>query len=182
MTAGSCACGSRHRRVHPRAPHDPGRPEAEVDGRDRRPVGPLQPSGPFSVRNDPPDHSVVCDDHCKSLRGVPGHIRSDNGPEFIARALREWIAAVGARTAFIEPGSPWENGYCESFNSKLRDALLNGELFYSLAEAKIVIESWRQHYNTLRPHSSLGYKPPAPAAISWPAAPPSPMATKPTMH
>ena len=96
------------------------------------------------------------------LRGVPGHIRSDNGPEFIAKAVREWIAAVGARTAFIEPGSPWENGYCESFNSKLRDELLNGEIFYSLAEARIVIESWRQHYNTLRPHSSLGYRPPRP--------------------
>jgi transposase InsO family protein len=116
------------------------------------------------------------------LRGVPGHIRSDNGPEFIAQAVREWIAAVGAKTAFIEPGSPWENGYCESFNSKLRDELLNGELFYSLAEAKIVIESWRQHYNTLRPHSSLGYRPPAPLAMLWPAAPPSTVAAKPTMH
>ena len=117
------------------------------------------------------------------LRGVPGHVRSDNGPEFIARGLREWIAAVGARTAFIEPGSPWENGYCESFNSKLRDELLNGELFYSLAEARIVIESWRQHYNTQRPHSSLGYKPPASPAVLWPAEPrPSTMAAKPTMH
>ena len=104
------------------------------------------------------------------------------GPEFIAKAVREWIAAVGARTAFIEPGSPWENGYCESFNSKLRDELLNGEVFYSLAEARIVIESWRQHYNTQRPHSSLGYKPPAPPAVLWPAAPPSTMAAKPTMH
>ncbi|WAJ26691.1 IS3 family transposase [Antarcticirhabdus aurantiaca] len=123
------------------------------------------------------------------LRGVPGHIRSDNGPEFIAKAVREWITAVGARTAFIEPGSPWENGYCESFNSKLRDELLNGEIFYSLAEARIVIESWRQHYNTKRPHSSLGYKPPAPAVVPWPAAPPQPaspatsnVADKPTMH
>ena len=117
------------------------------------------------------------------LRGVPGHVRSDNGPEFIAKAVREWIAAVGARTAFIEPGSPWENGYCESFNSKLRDELLNGEVFYSLAEARIVIESWRQHYNTRRPHSSLGYKPPAPPAVLWPGAPrPSTMAAKPTMH
>ena len=117
------------------------------------------------------------------LRGVPGHIRSDNGPEFIARAVRQWIAAVGARTAFIEPGSPWENGYCESFNSKLRDELLNGELFYSLAEARIVIECWRQHYNTQRPHSSLGYKPPAPQALLWPDEPrPSTMAAKPTMH
>lgn len=100
------------------------------------------------------------------------------GPEFVAKAVRELIVAVGARTAYIEPGSPWENGYCESFNSKLRDELLNGEIFYSLAEAKIVIESWRQHYNTRRPHSSLGYKPPAQAAI----VPPSNMAVKPTMH
>jgi transposase InsO family protein len=107
-------------------PGDPGRPEAEADRRDRRPVGSLQPSGPFSVRNDPPNHSVVCDDPCESLRGVPGHVRSDNGPEFIAKAVREWIAAVGARTAFIEPGSPWENGYRESFKAKLRDELLNG--------------------------------------------------------
>jgi transposase InsO family protein len=105
------------------------------------------------------------------LRGVPGHVRSDNGPEFIAKAVREWIAAVGAKTAFIEPGSPWENGYCESFNSKLRDELLNGEIFYSLAEAKVIIEAWRRYYNTERPHSSLGYKPPAPEAIIWPAPP-----------
>ena len=91
------------------------------------------------------------------LRGVPGHIRSDNGPEFVAKAVREWIAAVGAKTAYIEPGSPWENGYCESFNSKLRDELLNGEIFYTLQEAKVIIESWRRHYNTVRPHSSLGY-------------------------
>ncbi len=82
------------------------------------------------------------------MRGVPGHVRSDNGPEFIAKAVREWIAAVGAKTAFIEPGSPWENGYCESFNSKLRDELLNGEIFYSLAEARVIIEAWRRYYNT----------------------------------
>ncbi|MGA7971297.1 MAG: IS3 family transposase [Pseudolabrys sp.] len=123
------------------------------------------------------------------LRGIPGHIRSDNGPEFIAKAVREWIVAVGAKTAFIEPGSPWENGYCESFNSKLRDELLNGEIFYSLAEARIVIESWRCHYNTERPHSSLGYRPPAPEAVQWPAplrGPASPatpaMVPKPLMH
>ena len=103
------------------------------------------------------------------LRGIPGHIRSDNGPEFIAKAVRDWIAAVGASTAYIEPGSPWENGYCESFNSKLRDELLNGEIFYTLKEAKVVIEAWRRHYNTERPHSSLGYRPPAPDAIIWPA-------------
>ena len=123
------------------------------------------------------------------LRGAPGHIRSDNGPEFIATAVRTWIPAVGARCAFIEPGSPWENGYCESFNSKLRDELLNGEIFYSLAEARIVIETWRQHYNTRRPHSSLGYRPPAPQAVQWPASPPAPatpatstVATRPVMH
>jgi len=126
------------------------------------------------------------------LRGVPDHIRSDNGPEFIAKAVREWIAAVGAKTAYIEPGSPWENGYCESFNSKLRDELLDGEIFYSLAEAKIVIESWRRHYNTVRPHGSLGYKPPAPevfvpamamraAAQPQPASPPA-LASRPSMH
>ena len=123
------------------------------------------------------------------LRGVPGHVRSDNGPEFIAKAVREWIAAVGAKTAFIEPGSPWENGYCESFNSKLRDELLNSEIFYSLAEAKVIIEAWRRYYNTERPHSSLGYKPPAPEAIVWSSKPagslPSAaqaMAKKPIMH
>ena len=99
------------------------------------------------------------------LRGIPGHIRSDNGPEFVAKAVREWIAAVGAKAAYIEPGSPWENGYCESFNSKLRDELLNGEIFYTLQEAKVIIESWRRHYNTVRPHSSLGYRPPAPQAF-----------------
>ncbi|MBX3581274.1 MAG: IS3 family transposase [Rhodocyclaceae bacterium] len=123
------------------------------------------------------------------LRGVPGHVRSDNGPEFIAKAVREWIAAVGAKTAFIEPGSPWENGYCESFNSKLRDELLNGEIFYSLAEAKVIIEAWRRYYNTERPHSSLGYKPPAPEAIVWPGQSPGSapssaqaMAQMPIMH
>ncbi len=89
------------------------------------------------------------------LRGVPGHVRSDNGPEFIAKAVREWIVAVGAKTAFIEPGSPWENGYCESFNSKLRDELLNGEIFYSLAEAKVIIEAWRRHYNPASQHPSV---------------------------
>jgi putative transposase len=123
------------------------------------------------------------------LRGVPGHIRSDNGPEFVAKAVREWITAVGAKTAYIEPGSPWENGYCESFNSKLRDELLKGEIFYTLKEAQIVIESWRRHYNTVRPHSSLGYKPPAPEAVLWPAAQPQPappatpaVAPRPIMH
>ena len=107
------------------------------------------------------------------LRGVPGHIRSDNGPEFVAKAVQEWIAAVGARTAYIAPGSPWENGYVESFNARLRDELLDGEIFYTLKEAQIVIESWRRHYNAVRPHASLGYKPPAPevfvpALAAWP--------------
>ena len=97
-------------------------------------------------------------------RGVPGHVRSDNGPEFAALAVREWIARVGARTLFIEPGSPWENGYNESFNGKLRDELLNGEIFYTLKEAKVLIERWRWEYNHFRPHSSLGYRPPAPEA------------------
>jgi transposase InsO family protein len=108
------------------------------------------------------------------LRGIPGHIRSDNGPEFVAKAVRDWITAVGARTAYIMPGSPWENGYCESFNSKLRDELLNGEIFYTLEEARVIIERWRRHYNTVRPHSSLGYKPPAPEALQWPASQPGP--------
>ena len=117
------------------------------------------------------------------LRGVPGHVRSDNGPEFVAKAVQAWIAAVGAKTAYIEPGSPWENGFCESFNGKLRDELLAGEIFYSLAEAKVVIEGWRRHYNTNRPHSALGYKPPAPEVVLWPALPAiRAVAPKPVMH
>ena len=98
-------------------------------------------------------------------RGTPGHIRSDNGPEFAAIAVKGWITGVGARTAFIEPGSPWENGYVESFNGKLRDELLGCEVFNSLAEAKVLIEQWRRHDNTVRPHSSLGYRPPAPEVV-----------------
>ena len=98
-------------------------------------------------------------------RGVPDHIRSDNGSEFTAQAVRDWLGRVGAKTLYIEPGSPWENGYNESFNGKLRDELLNMEIFYSLQEAKVLVERWRQHYNTVRPHSSLGYKPPAPKTI-----------------
>jgi putative transposase len=96
------------------------------------------------------------------LRGVPEHILLDNGPEFVAKAVQDWIAAVGAKIAYITSGSPWENGFIESFNARLRDELLDGEIFYSMAEAKIVIESWRRHYNTVRPLGSLGYKPPAP--------------------
>ena len=95
-------------------------------------------------------------------RGVPAYIRSDNGPEFVAQILRQWLAKVGVQTAYIEPGSPWENGYCESFNGKFRDQFLNGEIFYSLKEAVTLIERWRYHYNHVRPHSSLGFRPPAP--------------------
>ncbi len=109
------------------------------------------------------------------LRGPPAYIRSDNGPEFVAEKVRKWITTVDAKTAFIEPGSPWENGYCESFNSRFRDELLNGEIFYTLKEAQIIIEKWRVHYNTVRPHSSLGYKPPAPKSIV-------PIDQRPTMH
>ena len=88
--------------------------------------------------------------------GVPDHIRSDNGSEFTATAVREWLPRVSVKTLYIEPGSPWENGYNESFNGRLRDELLNGEIFYTLKEAKVVIEGWRNHYNTIRPHSALG--------------------------
>ena len=128
------------------------------------------------------------------LRGVPGHVRSDNGPEFVAQAVQDWIKAVGAKTAYIAPGSPWENGYVESFNARLRDELLDGEIFYSLREAQVVIESWRRHYNTVRPHGSIGYRPPAPevfvpAFAAWPAAQPRPAppamltrAPKPTLN
>lgn len=109
------------------------------------------------------------------LRGPPAHVRSDNGPEFVARAVRAWIEAVGAQTACIEPGSPWENGYVESFNARFRDELLDGEVFYSLAEARTLIESWRRDFNTVRPHSALGWRPPAPESIV-------PLPGRPTMH
>jgi len=104
-----------------------------------------------------------------ATRGVPDHVRSDNGSGFTANAVREWLARVGAKTLYIEPGSPWENGYCESLNGKLRDELLAGEVFATLAEARVLIERWRRHYNEARPHSALGYRPPAPAAILPPA-------------
>jgi len=100
-------------------------------------------------------------------RGIPTHIRSDNGPEFIARKLRQLLTALQVAPLYIEPGSPWENGYCESFNGKMRDQLLNGELFYTLKEAQIIIERWRIHYNTVRPHSSLGGQPPTPETIQF---------------
>jgi len=95
-------------------------------------------------------------------KGLPEYILSNNGPEFCAKAVQEWLDRLGVGPLFIEPGSPWENGYCESFNGRLRDELLNGEIFYTLQEAKILIENWRREYNEIRPHSSLGYRPPAP--------------------
>ncbi len=98
-------------------------------------------------------------------RGVPVHIRSDNGSEFIAKRVRSWLARLSVKPLFIEPGSPWENGYIESFNGRMRDELLAREIFYSLKEAQVLIEMWRRQYNTIRPHSSLGYRPPAPAAV-----------------
>ena len=98
------------------------------------------------------------------FRGIPEHIRSDNGPEFTAKAVRGWFNRLGVKTLFIEPGSPWENGYIESFNGKLRDELLNREIFTTLIEAKVLIGQWRREYNQVRPHSSLGYRPPAPEA------------------
>lgn len=100
-------------------------------------------------------------------RGTPTFIRSDDGPEFTATAVRDWLDRLGVETVFIEPASPWENGYIESFNGKLRDELLNGEIFYTLQEAKVLIERWRQEFDTIRPHSVLGYRPPAPEAMRW---------------
>jgi len=98
-------------------------------------------------------------------RGLPGHLRSDNGPEFIAKAVRGWLGRIGVGTLYIEPGSPWENGYIESFNGKLRDELLSREVFDTLLEAKVLVARWRKQYNTVRPHSALGYRPPAPEAF-----------------
>ncbi len=133
--------------------------------------------------------SPICS-FCVRCRGI----RSNNGPEFIAKSVQAWITGVRAKTAYITPGSPWENGYVESFNARLRDELLNGEIFYTLKEAQIVIESWRRHYNAVRPHASLGYRPPAPevfvpAFTAWPAAlarpaPPTklPVVEQPTAH
>lgn len=97
-------------------------------------------------------------------RGTPKFIRSDNGPEFCAEAVKSWLKRLKVNTLFIEPGSPWENGYIESFNGKLRDELLNGEVFTTLKEAQVLIGDWKNHYNHIRPHSSLGYRPPAPEA------------------
>lgn len=117
------------------------------------------------------DRRLRSDDvlHCLSElfadHGPPGHIRSDNGSEFTARAVRHWLERIGVKTLYIEPGSPWENGYNESFNGKLRDELLNREIFCTLREAQVLIERWRIHYNTVRPHSALGYRPPAPRTV-----------------
>jgi transposase InsO family protein len=105
-------------------------------------------------------------------RGAPDYLRSDNGPEFTARALQTWLQRVGVQTLYIEPGSPWENGYIESFNGRLRDELLNGEVFDTVLEAQVLCDQWRRHYNAVRPHSSLGYRPPTPEAITpWPGSP-----------
>jgi transposase InsO family protein len=112
-------------------------------------------------------------------RGPPAYIRSDNGAEFTANAVRGWLTRLGVQTLYIEPASPWENGYVESFNGKLRDELLDREIFYTLQEAKVLIEQWRQHYNRIRPHSSLGYWPPAPEAIEIRS--PRPILQTPTM-
>ena len=107
--------------------------------------------------------AVLVDLFC--TRSVPVHIRSANGSEFTAKRVRAWLAHLAVWPLFIEPGSPWENGYIESFNGKMRDELLNGEIFYSVKEATVILEMWRRHYNALRPHSALGYRPPAPAAF-----------------
>ena len=116
-------------------------------------------------------HVIECPGDLMVQRGVPEHLRSDNGPEFTARAVRLWLQGVGATTLFITPGSPWENGYVESFNGKLRDKLLNRELFATLWEVQVLTEQWRHEYNHQRPHSALGYRPPAPETILTSSAP-----------
>ena len=115
-----------------------------------------------------------------ATRGVPEHIRSDNGSEFTAKAVRKWLKKVDVKTLYITPGSPWENGYIESFNGKLADELLEREVFDTLHEAKVLIERWRVHYNTMRPHSALGYRPPAPE--SWTVVEPSSATLRPTQQ
>ncbi len=117
------------------------------------------------------DRKIKADDvinqlfHLFVFRGIPEHIRSDNGPEFTAKAVRKWLNNLGVKTLFIEPGSPWENGYIESFNGKMRDELLDREIFMTLEEAKVLISQWRKEYNHIRPHSARNYQPPAPEAI-----------------
>jgi len=117
------------------------------------------------------DRKIKADDVINQLfnlfvfRGIPEHVRSDNGPEFTAKAVRKWLHRLEVKTLFIEPGSPWENGYIESFNGKMRDELLDRELFSTLEEAKVLINQWRREYNQIRPHSAMNYRPPAPEAI-----------------
>ena len=117
------------------------------------------------------DDVLACLAELVISHGVPDHIRSDNGPEFAAKAVCNWLGRLGVTTLVIEPGSPWENGFCESFNGKLRDELLEREIFYSLQEAQVLIEQWRRAYNTVRPHSALAYRPPAPEAVMIPLPP-----------
>ena len=111
------------------------------------------------------DDVLECLTELFTLHGPPKHVRSDNGPEFTAKAVRRWLSRVGVRTLFIAPGSPWENGYVESFNGKLKDEFIDREIFYSLKEAQVLVEQWRREYNTVRPHSAIGYRPPAPETI-----------------
>ena len=115
-------------------------------------------------RNLKSDDVLDCLTEMFIRHGAPEYIRSDNGSEFTSKVVRRWLSNIGVQTLYIEPGSPWENGYIESFNGKFRDELLNGEIFYTLKEAKTLIEKWRLEYNTFRPHSSLNYRPPAPEA------------------
>ena len=147
-------------------PHAEGRGQDEGHRAGRHHGGPVpDPSDHHGARHIRSIDVVVCLADLFLLRGPPEYIRSDNGPEFTAALVRKWLADLGVQTLFIEPGSPWENGYIESFNGKLRDELLDGEIFYSLREAQVLVEMWRQHYNRVRPHSALGYRPPAPEAV-----------------
>ena len=135
-----------------------------IDGR-RGNHGVLEDRFPLGKRQIRRDQHAPAFVALGQQRDAPDYIRSDNGPEFTARAVREWMGRIGVRTLFIEPGSPWENSYVESFIGKLRDELLNGEIFDTLLEARVVIEDWRREYNQCRPHSALGYRPPAPEAL-----------------
>lgn len=116
------------------------------------------------------------------MQGLPTYIRSDNGPEFTAKAVKRWLARLDVAPLYIEPGSPWENGYVESFNARLRDEFLDGEIFYTLKEVQVLTERWRWHYNHVRPHQSLGYRPPAPEARGWPPAASPQEDKRPTIH
>jgi putative transposase len=122
---------------------------------------------PKAARNLTSEDVLACLNELFLWRGVPEHLRSDNGSEFTATAVRSWLATLEVSPLYIEPGSPWENGYVESFHGKLRDELLNGELFDTLREAQVLLERWRREYNRVRPHSALGYRPPAPEAFGW---------------